>query len=652
MDRLRTILICLILTLPLISARGDDAPAPTAAELADIREATANLTAQVDALRESGVEERQLNDVAVYAKAAEWIVRHGEFYRPSYVNDTRSALAAGRERAERLRSGGADWGRTPGRHILAYRSEVDGSLQPYAVTLPQGFESGGSSRYPLHLVLHGRGSTLNEVSFIRQHSGKAPSENQDWIQLDVFGRINNAYRWAGETDVVEALADVINRYPIDERRITLWGFSMGGAGAWHLGLHHPSRWSSVGAGAGFVDFYKYQNVTEPLPEYQDKALRIYDTVDYVQNLADVPFITYGGELDKQLAGSLTMRDAAEKLDAPLRVLIGPGMGHKFDDQSYATFMEFHAEHTRQGRPAFPGRRDVRFITYTPKYNTCEWLTIQELQEMYEPATVISSLTNDGVLDIRTTNVAALSIARGAADRASLDGCPPVDLNAAADGLLPEIDFELDADGWQTLGYEESRQFQENPQRRKRHDLQGPIDDAFMQPFVCVRGTGTPWSRVQHDWAMWTLSRFQREWDKWMRGDAPVIDDTQVTDELLSERNVILFGDPGSNSVLGRVVDDLPLKWTAAGTITIGGDLYDADHDGVALIYPNPLNPQRYVVVNSGMTMHESDFKASNAWLFPKLGDAAVIEFKRSGDEYSETTVWAELFDSGWNLPEQ
>ena len=651
MDRVRTMIFGLILVAPTNAVWGDDDPMPTAAEVKEIQESIIRLSAATDSLGESGAEARLLNDIVVYAKAAEWIVRHGEFYRPSYVDDTRAALDAGLERAARLGAGHADWAQTPGRHILAYRSEVDDSVQPYAVTLPPQFEPGGNTRYPLHLVLHGRGSTLNEVSFIRQHSGREPVEGQDWIQLDVFGRINNAYRWAGETDVFEALADVVRRYRIDERRITLWGFSMGGAGAWHLGLHHPSKWSSVGAGAGFVDFYEYQKVAELLPEFQHKALRIYDAVDYAANLANVPFITYGGELDAQLAASLLMRDAAAELDVPLRVLVGPGMGHRFDDDSFETFMEFHAEHAERGRPVFPGRREIQFVTYTLKYNTCEWLTIHELQKVYERSTVRSSMSDEGVLDIQTSNIAALSIARGVADRVSLDGAEPVNLNSAGDELLPEIDFELDADGWRSLEYEESLSFQENPNRRKRHDLQGPIDDAFTQPFVCVRGTGTPWSSAQHDWAMWTLERFQREWDKWMRGEAPVVDDTQVSDELLSRRNLILFGDPGSNSVLGRIHAHLPLDWTEGGTITIGDTEYDAERNGVALIYPNPLNRGHYVVVNSGMTTHENNFRASNSWLFPKLGDVGVIEFERGTDGYSETTVWARLFDSGWRLAE-
>jgi predicted esterase len=588
-------------------------------------------------------------DVLVFDKAVNWILRHNEFYKPAYEQDAQRAIEMGRKRADAWQSGAPAWGESPGRHILGYKSAVDGSIQPYALTLPAGFDAKSNKRWPLHVVLHGRGGTLNEVSFIRQHEGKPPAENQTWIQLDVFGRVNNAYRWAGETDVFEALADVEQRYPIDGRRITLWGFSMGGAGAWHLGLHHPSRWSSVGAGAGFIDFYRYQKQSEQLPLWQHKTLHIYDAVDYALNLENVPFITYGGELDSQLAASLTMKEQAEAHLVPLQVLVGPRMGHKFDDDSLGKFMAFHAEHAEKGRPAFPGRREIRFITYTPKYNRCEWLTIHELQEMYEPTTVESQFGDDGTLRLQTKNTAALAVARGAADRVSIDGSQPFPLEAAADGLLPDVHFVKDGGTWKLLDYQASLRFLDNPQLHKRHGLQGPIDDAFMQPFVCVRGTGEPWSQPHHDWATWTLDRFTREFDKWMRGRPPVIDDAALTDEIIESSNLALFGDPGSNQTLAKILDRLPIEWTRDG-LSVNGKTYDPSTHGLAMIFPNPLNPRRYVVINSGMTMHEKDFKASNSWLFPKLGDIAVLKFERSSRGYEESTEWAALFDARWRLP--
>ena len=105
---------------------------------------------------------------------------------------------------------------------------MDGSVQPYALTLPEGVEPRAAKRFPLHVKLHGRAAQMNEVNFIQRHDGKPLPEGQDWVQLDVFGRTNNAYRWSGETDVFEALSDVGRTVRVDSRRTTLWGFSMGG----------------------------------------------------------------------------------------------------------------------------------------------------------------------------------------------------------------------------------------------------------------------------------------------------------------------------------------------------------------------------------------------------------------------------------------
>jgi pimeloyl-ACP methyl ester carboxylesterase len=99
----------------------------------------------------------------------------------------------------------------------------------------------------LDVVLHGRAAQMTEAGFL---AGKGLPQ-RSYLQLEVFGRTNNAYRWAGETDVFEALESVRSHYNVDPQRIVLRGFSMGGAGAWHLGLHYPDRWAAIEAGAGF-----------------------------------------------------------------------------------------------------------------------------------------------------------------------------------------------------------------------------------------------------------------------------------------------------------------------------------------------------------------------------------------------------------------
>ena len=97
---------------------------------------------------------------------------------------------------------------------------------------------------------------------------------------------------------------------------------------------------------------------------------------------------------------------------------------------------------------------------------------------------------------------------------------------------------------------------------------------------------------------------------------------------------------------------LPIKWEN-DEVTVAGKTYSTTEHGLSLVFPNPLNPRRYVVLNSGHTFHDADFENSNSWLFPRLGDIAVQKFdlKAEGD-LQEEIIWAENFNSGWKLPQK
>lgn len=639
------ILSCLLMCEMASVAWGQTAPEPQAQQIA---EQLQKLHAAVKDLQAKDPDPFLLADVDVFAKAAEWATRHQEFYTPQYAEHALKGLELGLARAAQLAKGEAPWDQQAGSLIRGYYSAVDGSVQPYAVRLPPSFAGKELERWPLHINLHGRGDKLNEVSFIQQHTGKAVADSQTWIQLDVFGRTNNGYRWAGETDVFEALKAVQRRYRIDNKRIVLRGFSMGGAGSWHLGLHHPSLWCSVGPGAGFIDFYKYQKVEKPLVPYQDATLKIYDSIDYVLNAANVPVCTYGGELDAQLVASTAMVEAAKKLDVDIKLLIGPGVGHKFHPDTEKEFMAFHVDKMNAGRATYPGLRAVRFITYTPKYNTCEWLSVEEQMLPYQASTVEGHIDANNGLQLTTRNVSVLKIARDVADYVVLDG-DKHPITEAAQGLLPFVYYQSTGEGWTVLNYDTSLGFNKNLDFRKRRDLQGPIDDAFMQPFVCVRGTGKPWSEPQAAWANWSLARFKQEFDKWMRADIQILDDTAITEEIMSKKHLILFGDPGSNSIISKIHSRLPVKWGET-KITVQGQDYDSATHGLVMIYPNPLQPRRYVVINSGHTFHEPQFKASNAQLYPRLGDIAVLKLEAKDQGFTETVEWADIFNCSWRLP--
>ncbi len=531
-------------------------------------------------------------DAEVYLKAGQWLLRHPEeFYKPEYSAQLLSVLDRGLARAAELEAGAASWPKQKGRLSRAYRSRVDGSVQPYGMIIPENYDPATPSR--LDVVLHGRAAQMNEVSFLFGHdSPKPPPADQKHLVVEVFGRTNNAYRWAGETDVFEALESVRKRYNIDPNRIVLRGFSMGGAGTWHIGLHHPDQWAAIEAGAGFAETKVYAKLPADTPEYQFRTLHIYDAADYAENAANVPTVGYGGEIDPQLkASQLIQQGIAGLQNVKALFLVGPQTAHKWHPESLKQSDEFLNAAVQAGRQS-PDR--IHFVTYTTRYNQCFWLTIDALDQHYDRAEV------DGTRDeMKTRNVAALTLDREAS--------PTIDGQKPGRGKS----FVKENGKWRTGTLKGLR---------KRHGLQGPIDDAFLDSFVTVNAP----------------ERIGMEWAKWMRADLPTATGAQ------KGKSVVLFGDPETNPAIKKINDKLPIRWSGAD-IVVGEQKFPSRDHTLAMIYPNPQDPDHYVVLNSGLTFGEKEFKGTNALLYPRLGDYAVIR-KSDGK-----VMVAGIFDEQWRL---
>src|SRR5207245_5836584 len=113
------------------------------------------------------------------------------------------------------------------------------------------------------------------------------------------------------------------------------------------------------------------------------------------------------------------------------------------------------------------------------------------------------------------------------------------------------------------------------------------------------------------------------WRKQFRGELKTINDTDVDDAWLAKANLVLWGDPHSNKVLAKIIGKLPIQWDVKG-VHVGRETYGAGHHVPALIYPNPLNPKKYVVLNSSFTFREYDY-LNNARQIPRLPDWAVLD---------------------------
>jgi hypothetical protein len=182
--------------------------------------------------------------------------------------------------------------------------------------------------------------------------------------------------------------------------------------------------------------------------------------------------------------------------------------------------------------------------------------------------------------------------------------------------------------------------------RKQPGLTGPIDDAFMSPFLFVRPTGKPLNDKLGQWVQSELDHAVTMWRDVFRGNAPIKNDKEVTREDIESKNLVLWGDPSSNMLLAKATGHLPLTWTSK-KLTFAGQAYDIDHHAPVLIFPNPLNPNRYVVLNSGIDFR-TDAYGSNAKQTPKLPDYAIIDLDTPpGPRWPGKIVTAGFFDEHW-----
>jgi len=620
---------------------------PSVDQKAEIHKKLAELSARIAGLGSKNVDAQLLADVRIYKKAVDYILRFPEeFFGPNYAAETITALDTGIGRAIELENGTSSWTRKTGNVVRGFVSRIDGGVQPYGLTIPASYD--GKKAMRLDIWLHGTAQQMNEVRFVNQQAG--PHENsqilaEDYIQLEPLARMNHSYKFYAETDVYEAIAAVRKHYNIDAERIVIRGHSMGGhQGAGRLALQNPTFFAAFEASAGYAETKEYAGSRLPkegLPPYQDAALHYVDAEDYALNVFNVPGVSYGGEKDAQLRASVRLREAVEKegfrltKESPYKwttsdlralFLIGPDTGHSWHKESKAESEAFIRKAIDETAGKAPNH--VRFVTYTTRYNNAHWVTVEGLEETYKRADIDAKRTADmKQYTVSTKNVARLRFDVPSASF-TLDGQA---IKAA--GANPT--FEK-ADGkWAIATGKPSG-------LRKIHGLQGPIEDAFTDGFLAVRGTGQPWNDAAQNYTNQRFDVLSSEFAKWMRGDIRVKNDSAVSTADIANFNLVLFGDPGSNSLIAKVIGRLPIQWTKS-EITVGSQTFPAAEHALVLIYPNPLNPQKYVVLNTGHTFSANRITAgTESVFFPRLGDYAVLT---TGGQ----TKTAGFFDESWKL---
>src|SRR5436853_4857197 len=105
-----------------------------------------------------------IGDVEIYAKAGRILLEFPELFgNQNAIDHSMVVLDQGIERGKQLQAGQWPW-TTGKKQVHAYYSAMDGSVQPYAITLPEGYDPAKPAR--LYVWMHGRQNNTTESEFI------------------------------------------------------------------------------------------------------------------------------------------------------------------------------------------------------------------------------------------------------------------------------------------------------------------------------------------------------------------------------------------------------------------------------------------------------------------------------------------------------
>jgi len=493
---------------------------------------------------------------------------------------------------------GRDWFAThTGHAVKAYRCEHDKTLQPYSVYVPRAYDPNTS--WPLVVSLHGVGE--NHWLNLRRLFGEGNRPGETDKQAKKFmpplrdvpmlvacpnGRDVFGYEGLGEEDVWRVVGDVKRAYNVDDTRIYLTGDSMGGGGAWRLGLLYPDRFAAIAPVCGPSDYRYMPQTPKRLAPYQRTMFEAFSAINHAENALNLPVHVFQGIWDQVIppANSSAMFRRLSDLGYRAAYTQYSAVGHNSWDDAYArgSIFDWFAQYRRDPCP-----RHVIYKNVVFQPSGAYWVRIDAPDKPRRFST-IEAAAKDNRLTVRVQNVRRFSLRL---DRRLVNVDEPVSVTING-RMLPRvwveepkpIAFEIAADGqfWRAF-----KPF--DPPLLPGLGLR-PILDWHIYVYGA---SGTPRETALNR----RVARRAADWGKSFDGRWPVMSDAEATTADLCSANAVLIGTPANNRLLARMADRLPIA-VGRDSFRVGRSCYGGERAGLMMIYRNPLAPGRYVFIQS------------------------------------------------------
>jgi len=504
-----------------------------------------------------------------------------------------------------------------GMQLNVYRSAIDDTYQPYVVYVPSSYTP--KKTYPLVLVLHGADGT--ERTELLASDLAAEAERRGYILASPWGRGQFGVWGIGEDDALSVLRAVQKDYKIDPDRVFATGISMGGFGSWTLGIAYPDLFAGIApiCGTGQEDF--------------------------AENLRHVPVYIIHGTRDAavKVAGAREMDKVLRELLYDVTYREYPQYGHGVFVTDLGELFDWMDRRRRVTDPSV-----VTYRTDWLRHHRAYWVSIDGMIDSGKPAGIEAKALPGNQLAITTDNVAKVTF--------NLPGSlfnfkQPlrVYLNGKLVYLAPPYNRSQTLYA-QTEDAEVTDWVQQDPAPtglRKTPELSGPIWHVpYATGGLIVYGTTgtaeeTAANKAEAEKAAnFGVTRFYK----------PIMKaDKDVTAGDIQRYNLVLFGGPASNALTAKIQPQLPLRIDGQA-VFLGNRRFEGKDVGYRLVYPNPLNPARLVVINAGVSAEAM----TNIRAVTTDFDFVVFDNRAkqtpAADQPPPPTLAHGFFDRYWQLP--
>jgi hypothetical protein len=456
----------------------------------------------------------------------------------------------------------------PGTHLRGFRSLIDGQVQHYLVSIPKQY---AKSRLPIPVVINIPYDLISDLPYIKnkivaniiqieRDARMADKYGYGVIYTSTRGNAYGAPIW--EKAILEVLAAVKEDYHIDDDRVYLMGGCNGGTGCLILASRFPSRFAAIGINTPIVDSFES---------------RI-----YVENLINIPIRIIHSTEDEIIpfAGSERFVQYAINLGIDVQFdILHDCAHHLYPDKAAEGIFKFFKNKTRVKKT-----NKIIFSTTQIKYNNPYWIRIRKMIST-KKASIKATIENENKINVSTDNICQYELLLDDLDYMKNKPFQVITNGKVSYQSIPasnKIIINVEGEGYACSGNLE-----------KNASIEGPVAYAFAGPFIVIGGTGG--SAEEKKLLAEEMLKFKKLWQTKYFGDFRYKNDFEVTSSDIKNCHPILIGDQYTNSFIKRIIKQIPLTITSE-RITVGEKVFEGDKLNLHMVYPNPLNKHKYVVL--------------------------------------------------------